>query len=75
LKEIPRPRRHADRRRPVRLLGRAVLRRLLRRHHDLFFSVLGTLLIVWGAAQGPTWNLWQINIAPPDLKYGLGWRR
>ena len=36
-----------------------------------FFSVVGTLLIVWGASQGPTWNLWQINIAPPDLKYGL----
>jgi len=38
----------------------------------LFFSLVGTLLIVWGAALGPTWNLWQINIAPPDLKYGLG---
>ena len=37
-----------------------------------FFSVLGTLLIVWGASQGPTWNLWQISIAPPGLKYGLG---
>ena len=37
-----------------------------------FFSVLGTLLIIWGASQGPTWNLWQINIAPPDLSYGLG---
>ncbi len=37
----------------------------------IFFSLVGTLLIVWGAAQGPTWNLWQINIAPPDLKYGL----
>ncbi len=38
----------------------------------IFFAVLGTLLLVWGAAIGPTWNLWQINIAPPDLKYGLG---
>ena len=38
----------------------------------IFFTVLGTGLIVWGAAIGPTWNLWQINIAPPDLKYGLG---
>jgi photosynthetic reaction center L subunit len=28
-----------------------------------------------GAAIGPTWNLWQINIAPPDLSYGLGLRR
>ena len=37
-----------------------------------FFALTGTLLIVWGASQGPTWNLWQISIAPPDLKYGLG---
>ncbi len=37
-----------------------------------FFAVMGTLLIVWGASQGPTWNLWQISIAPPDLSYGLG---
>jgi len=38
----------------------------------IFFSVVGTALILYGASQGPTWNLWQINIAPPDLKYGLG---
>ena len=38
----------------------------------LFFSLVGTALILWGAALGPTWNVWQINIAPPDLKYGLG---
>ena len=38
----------------------------------IFFSLLGTLLIIYGAALGPTWNLWQINIAPPDLSYGLG---
>jgi photosynthetic reaction center L subunit len=37
-----------------------------------FFTLLGTALIVYGAAIGPTWNIWQINIAPPDLKYGLG---
>ena len=37
----------------------------------IFFSLLGTGLIVWGAALGPTWNLWQISIAPPDLRYGL----
>ena len=36
-----------------------------------FFTLLGTALILWGAALGPTWNLWQISIAPPDLKYGL----
>jgi len=38
----------------------------------LFFAGLGTALLVYGAAMGPTWNIWQINIAPPDLSYGLG---
>lgn len=38
----------------------------------MFFALLGTALLVYGAAIGPTWNLWQINIAPPDLSYGLG---
>ena len=37
----------------------------------LFFASLGTGLLVYGAAMGPTWNIWQINIAPPDLSYGL----
>ena len=37
-----------------------------------FFSLVGTLLIIWAAALGPTWNIWRINIAPPDLRYGLG---
>ncbi|MFN3164307.1 MAG: photosynthetic reaction center subunit L, partial [Pseudohongiellaceae bacterium] len=37
----------------------------------IFFATLGTLLIIYGAAIGPTWNIWQINIAPPDLSYGL----
>jgi photosynthetic reaction center L subunit len=37
----------------------------------VFFAVLGTALIVWGAAIGPTWNLWRISIAPPDISYGL----
>ena len=36
--------------------------------------MLGTALIVYGAAIGPTWNIWQISIAPPDLSYGLGVR-
>jgi photosynthetic reaction center L subunit len=36
-----------------------------------FFTLLGTAMILWGAAMGPTWNPWQINIAPPDLSYGL----
>jgi photosynthetic reaction center L subunit len=38
----------------------------------IFFTIIGTALIVYGAAIGPTWNVWQINIPPPDLKYGLG---
>ena len=37
----------------------------------IFFTFLGTAMILWGAAIGPTWNLWQISIAPPDLSYGL----
>jgi len=39
----------------------------------IVFTVIGTLLIVWGAAIGPTWNIWQITIAPPRLEYGLSW--
>ena len=38
----------------------------------IFFAAFGVAMLAWGAALGPTWNLWQINIAPPDLKYGLG---
>jgi photosynthetic reaction center L subunit len=38
----------------------------------VFFSVLGTALILYGASLGGTWNVWRINIAPPDLSYGLG---
>ncbi len=38
----------------------------------IFFSFQGTGLILYAASLGPTWNVWQINIAPPDLKYGLG---
>ncbi|XWN29079.1 MAG: photosynthetic reaction center subunit L [Devosia sp.] len=37
----------------------------------VFFSILGTAFIVWGAAMQGNWNPWTINIAPPDLKYGL----
>jgi photosynthetic reaction center L subunit len=37
-----------------------------------FFIVLGTALIFYSASQGPTWNPWLINIAPPDIRYGLG---
>ena len=38
----------------------------------IFFAVLGTALILWGTSQLGVWNVWQINIAPPDIKYGLG---
>ena len=37
----------------------------------MIFTVVGVAMIVYGAALGPTWNVWQINIAPPDIKYGL----
>ncbi len=37
----------------------------------IFCTLLGVALILWGASIGPTWNVWQINIAPPDLSYGL----
>jgi photosynthetic reaction center L subunit len=36
------------------------------------FITLGTLLIIYGAAIGPTWALFRISIDPPALKYGLG---
>jgi photosynthetic reaction center L subunit len=38
----------------------------------IFFTLVGVGLILVGAAHGGTWNPWLINIAPPDLKYGLG---
>lgn len=37
----------------------------------IFFAVLGTLLMVYGASMGSTWNIWQISINPPDIEYGL----
>ena len=37
----------------------------------VFFTVLGTAMIFYGAAVQGTFNPWTINIAPPDLKYGL----
>jgi photosynthetic reaction center L subunit len=36
-----------------------------------FFAALGTALIFYGAAIGPTWNPWLISIAPPPVEYGL----
>lgn len=37
----------------------------------LFFAILGTLLILWGAHLGGTWNIWKISIDPPPVEYGL----
>ena len=30
-------------------------------------AILGTALILYGAAQGDTWNVWRISIEPPQL--------
>ncbi|MFZ9523551.1 MAG: photosynthetic reaction center subunit L, partial [Burkholderiaceae bacterium] len=38
----------------------------------VFFTFVGTAMILYGTSLTNTWNIWQINIAPPDLKYGLG---
>jgi photosynthetic reaction center L subunit len=35
-------------------------------------AILGTALILYAAAIGPTWNPWLVSINPPDIKYGLG---
>jgi photosynthetic reaction center L subunit len=37
----------------------------------IFFAFLGTALIFYSAALQGTFNPWTINVAPPDLKYGL----
>jgi photosynthetic reaction center L subunit len=37
----------------------------------LFCAILGTALIIYGAALGPTWNIWLISINPPDVEYRL----
>lgn len=36
-----------------------------------FFAIMGTLLILYGASLNGVWNVWRINIAPPDISYGL----
>src|SRR5579875_2918125 len=36
-------------------------------------ALLGTLLIIYGAAIGPTWELFKISINPPPLSMGLAW--
>jgi photosynthetic reaction center L subunit len=38
----------------------------------IFFSVLGTALILYGAALQGTWNIWLITIDPPPAELGLG---
>jgi len=39
---------------------------------SIFFTLLGTALIVYGAVLQGEANIWLINIPPPDLSYGLG---
>ena len=36
----------------------------------LFFTFVGTAMILYGAAIGPTWNIWQISSAPDALMRG-----
>ena len=36
-----------------------------------FFAILGTAIILYGAALQGTWNVWLIDIQPPPLEYGL----
>jgi photosynthetic reaction center L subunit len=38
----------------------------------IFFTVLGTIMILYGASFGPTWNPWRLSINPPPASYGLG---
>ena len=37
----------------------------------IFFSLIGIGLIFYSAALDGNWNPWTLNIAPPDLRYGL----
>ncbi len=36
-------------------------------------ALLGTLLMIYGAAIGPTWALFRITINPPPISRGLAW--
>ncbi|MEL6373347.1 MAG: photosynthetic reaction center subunit L [Pseudomonadota bacterium] len=37
----------------------------------IFFALMGTALIFYGASLGPTWNPWLISINPPRIEQGL----
>ena len=37
----------------------------------MFFTFLGVAMIFFAIAMGPTWGIWKISIAPPDVSYGL----
>jgi photosynthetic reaction center L subunit len=37
----------------------------------VFFALLGTFLVFWGATLQGTWNPWLISIEPPSIDYGL----
>jgi photosynthetic reaction center L subunit len=34
-------------------------------------TIVGVAMILYGAALGPTWNIWRISINPPAAEYGL----
>ena len=71
-KKIPRSRRNAHRRRPVRLLGRPVLRRLLRRHHDVLRLPRHRADRLWRGAGPDLEHLAdQHRAARPELRPGV----
>ena len=37
----------------------------------ILFATVGTAMIIYGAALGPTWNIWRISINPPPAIYGM----
>lgn len=37
----------------------------------ILFTVVGVAMILYGAALGPTWNIWRISIDPPPESFGL----
>ncbi len=37
----------------------------------ILFATVGVAMILYGAALGPTWNIWRISINPPAASYGM----
>ncbi|MEM1415140.1 MAG: photosynthetic reaction center subunit L [Myxococcota bacterium] len=38
----------------------------------IFFTLVGTALILVEGFRTGTWNIWKLNVAPPAMEYGLG---